>query len=173
MNTEFDSFGQPLESEGYCDPDADGTGLGYVFIGLLLLFHLGQLIAGMYYAFKARNIPPDFQEAKWVLLAFFSQVQLTLLGVPILFAIEGSDSDVRFLVYVLLFSLYNISVLVLLFTPKVYRLRYGIDGVEIFTSSRDGSGVRVMGSSRTASGGGSRESDRLTKKKKKKSGEHT
>ena len=167
MGTQFDSFLQTTESEAYCDPNVDGNSVGYIFISILSVFHLVQLAAGLFLAFKARNIPPDFQEAKWVLLAFFTQVQLTLLGVPILFAIEGSDSDLRFLVYVLLFSLYNFSVLVLLFIPKFYRLRYGAEGVEIFTdSSEKGTRVRIVGSSR--SGSSSRDSDRLSKKKKKK-----
>lgn len=122
-------------------------------IAVLVLYHAIQYSVGAYFAIKARNIPPDFQEAKWVLLAFFTQVQLTVLGVPILFALDTGSASVRFLVTVSLISLLFFSILFLLFVPKAYRLEYGAEGVEVYTTESRNSqqGVIIVGeSSRTS-----------------------
>lgn len=141
---QFDTFGQTTESVGYCQIN---SATSYIFIVLLVLLHVGQYIFGITVAVKTRNIPPDFQEAKWVVLAFFSQIQLTALGVPILFAIDEQDADIRFLTSISLTCLLNLSILTLLFAPKYYRLKYGQEGVEIYTEESrrtQTGGIRII-----------------------------
>ena len=112
------------------------SGTWTVIIPLFLL-HGFEYFAAIYLACRTQDIPSDLQDSKWLTLVFFVQAQILLLGVPILFAINDEDSDVRFLVLSSIISLASFSTIVLLIAPKAYRMRHGPKRVQFTTEKTD------------------------------------
>eukprot|EP00924_Labyrinthula_sp_SR-Ha-C_P008558 snap_masked-scaffold_32-processed-gene-3.19-mRNA-1 protein AED:1.00 eAED:1.00 QI:0/0/0/0/1/1/2/0/823 len=132
----FDEFGQPIEVIRRCtieiNSEETSAIAGRVFLIVLLLsFHLMQYAIGVNLSYKARNLPGDFQEARWLSIAFFTQFQLILLGCTIVFALEAEDQNLQVLVVNVLVILVNFSIISMIFLPKMHRLYYGPKDVSL------------------------------------------
>ncbi|CAB9510907.1 acid type B receptor subunit 2 [Seminavis robusta] len=87
-----DQFGAPMESLGYCISDswkAWGAAMGAL--------HLSLLGVACYMSYRARDIPTMYQEGKFVSIAMISNLQIFVVGVPILI-IVGNDPQTAFFV---------------------------------------------------------------------------
>jgi len=87
-----DQFGSPLVSHGYCT--SNHWRLFSVLIGT---FHVGLMGTACFLCYKARSIPSRFSEHKFLGIAMISNLQIFLVGLPILI-ILGSDPISEFFV---------------------------------------------------------------------------
>jgi len=117
---EFDSFGQVTVIDSRCRQIDTSA-----FLIILILFHVSQYLAGMILTYKARQIPDDFQENKWVTIAFVIQLQLVILATPVLLAVQFQAPTTSYAVLGILIFLVNASIASLLFGPKIHRVLYG------------------------------------------------
>lgn len=130
----FDEFGRPDATFFTCSalkPD----GSEWIFLSLILLFHLSLFIVGGVLSFKSRNVSTDFQEGHWIGLALASQLQLLLFAIPTLAAVAAGNSSAEFVVTALVVAIMNGVLLCAIFIPKVFRLRYGAKEVTLFSDS--------------------------------------
>ena len=90
--TAADQFGAPLESEGFCRSDH-----WEIFTGIIAALHLLLLAVACYMCYVARDIPTKFSEGKFLSIAMISNLQVFVVGVPILI-ILGPDPQTSFFV---------------------------------------------------------------------------
>jgi basic membrane lipoprotein Med (substrate-binding protein (PBP1-ABC) superfamily) len=109
-----DEYGNVLESAGRCwSPD------GLVFLMSLLAWHLIILGYGNFLAFRTRNIEDRFSESRPIAISLFANLQVLAVGVPVMFI--AATSPVAFVVVLaLVIVLNNLTVLLLIFTSKIY-----------------------------------------------------
>jgi basic membrane protein A len=117
--TETDEYGNVVESAGRCwSPD------GLVFLMSLLAWHLIILGYGNLLAFRTRNIEDKFSESRPIAISLLANLQVLAVGVPVIF-IMATTSPVAFVVVLaLVIFLNNITVLLLIFTSKIYMAKH-------------------------------------------------
>lgn len=98
---------------------------------------------GGYFLYKSRHVSTDFQEGKWVGYALASQLQVLLYGIPCVAATQSTDTTIPFIVLGLAVLTINIVLLLALFVPKIYRLRYGKQTPQL-ESDKDGGEAQVF-----------------------------
>jgi len=145
----FDDFGQVTEAESECHTSEDKA-----LMVVVVVFHILQYVAGAVLTCKARLIPGDFQESKGITISFFIQIQLIILATPVILAIEGQDPTTNYCVIALLIFLINTTIAIILFGPKIYRVKYGKSEVSIRVSQSKNYRLE-----RTESGLGTRTND--------------
>jgi len=97
--------------------------------------HLLLLIITNAILWKLRSVQDRYQEQKYVALASSYVVEVLLVGVPVLFAIQGSTSGVSYLVLVLMIFFIDFGILCLIFVPKIYFQHIGLpEGVPVTRS---------------------------------------
>ena len=109
-----DKYGDALSSQGYCVSEHY-----LVFLSLLAVLHFGVLAAGSYYCYQSWAIPTQFSEGKFVGIAILANLQVFLVGVPILL-IVGADPDSSFFVRTAIMFLNNITVLGFVFSNLIF-----------------------------------------------------
>ena len=114
--TEEDGF--PVESVGSCTSD-DGDGWHYFLA--LVLFHVVCLFCALVLCFQTKDINSDFAESSYLSLAVIFMFQVLVLAVPISVLVQD-NSDVFYFVRVCAIFLQNLTVLALLFVPKMFRV---------------------------------------------------
>jgi len=87
-----DKYQNPLTSEGYCTSHH-----WMIFAGIIASLHLSLLGFASWLCYKARDIPSKFNEGKMVAIAMFSNLQIFIIGLPVLI-ILGSDPKSSFFV---------------------------------------------------------------------------
>lgn len=70
-----DQFGDPLESQGHCTSDHWRP-----FFGILVAIHVSLVVLATFMCYKARLIPTEYSEHKYVTVAMVSNLQLFILG---------------------------------------------------------------------------------------------
>lgn len=70
-----DQFGELLESQGYCVSDHWKP-----FFGAIVSIHITWVALATFMCYKARAIPTQYSEHKYVTVALFSNLQLFILG---------------------------------------------------------------------------------------------
>lgn len=88
-------------------------------------------------AYQARNYSSDFQEAKWISLAVFSQGQLFLIIVPLFLSIAPSATTVFFVCICLTLCVFTLALVVMIFVPKILRLYFGEEEVKTATKQEE------------------------------------
>lgn len=119
LNTEEDDFGRAVKSYGFCGGKVNSSIPSVVV--LFVLYFLWNT-AGAIIAFKTRKVSTDFQEAKWIYIGLLCQLQLVILGIPIVLAISVQQTTVIYLILSLIICLVNAVQVGLLFLPKMQRL---------------------------------------------------
>jgi hypothetical protein len=71
-------------------------------------------------AFKARNISTEFSESTYLGIAVFSWMQLSVVGIPVMFLVEESNVVARYGLTVGLLLAVCMSILLFVFAPIVY-----------------------------------------------------
>ena len=114
--TVVSSDGLVLESEGRCTSDH-----GWYFLVGLLMFHLVCLFYALLLCFEIRNSITPFSEIKWATLSLMCLFQVSILFMPI-GAMVYDDIDGFYFLRVFAIFLQNLSVLSLMFGPKVWKI---------------------------------------------------
>lgn len=113
-----DIFGNVLASEGYCYSDH-----WFVFGGLIALWHFVLLLAGCYLCYISRDIPTTFSEGKYVAIAMVSNLQIFVVGVPVL-VIVGTDPGTSTFVRSVIVWMNDLVVVGLIFGNLMYHVYY-------------------------------------------------
>jgi len=103
-----------MESQGFCSSD-----YFVLFLSLLAALQFAVLAAGAYFCYVARNIPTTFSEGKFVSLAILSNLQIFLIGLPVLI-IVGTDADSSFFVRTGIIWINNMTVIGFVFGNLMY-----------------------------------------------------
>jgi simple sugar transport system substrate-binding protein len=112
--TEEDGF--PVESVGSCTSDD-----GWHYFLALVLFHVACLFCALVLCFQTKDINSDFAESSYISLAVIFMFQVLVLAVPIS-ALVQDNTDVFYFVRACAIFLQNLTVLALLFVPKMFRV---------------------------------------------------
>ena len=109
-----DQYGDALLSEGNCTSDH-----WIVFAATIALLHFGLLGVACYLCYMARDIPTKFSEGKYVTIAMISNLQIFVVGIPVL-AIVGSDPQSSFFVRSVIIWMNDFVVITLIFGNLMY-----------------------------------------------------
>lgn len=112
-----DIDGYATSSVGSCE----GGEKGWRFYLGMVLFHVLCLCYALVLCFQTKDIHSDFAESSYVSLAVVFMFQVLVLAVPIS-ALVRDNTDVFYFVRAAAVFLQNISVLVLIFVPKMLRM---------------------------------------------------
>merc|ERR1711988_1193862 len=127
--THTDRYGLPTESEGHCTSDSPWT-----FMGVIVAAHVFVLLWAVYLCYQTKDIPTDFQEGKWINMALVSNLQICILGVPVL-AMVADNPTPSFFIRVGIIFLNDTGALLLMFGPKFYAVHFAHERKAISTSS--------------------------------------
>ena len=116
--TSSDKFGTPLESQGRCVSD-----YWLLFAGAIALLHLALMAVACYLCYVARDIPTQFSEGKYVSIAMISNLQIFVIGVPILIII-GTDPQSSFFVRSVIIWMNDFVVVTLIFGNLMYSVHF-------------------------------------------------
>jgi ABC-type amino acid transport substrate-binding protein len=114
-----DQFDVPLESKGVCDSD-----YWIVFAGLIAILHLVLMGLACYLSYMARFIPTRFQEGKYVSIAMASNLQIFVVGVPILIIVGSGDPGTSFFVRSVMIWMNDLVVVALIFGNLIYHVHF-------------------------------------------------
>ena len=93
------------------------------------------------YAFKARKVPDNYNESRFIAISVYSTVIVCLAAIPVYSTAVDVAQKVATLSVVLLFNTY--LTLVCLYLPKLYAIRFHVDEGrnENFATGAAGTGV--------------------------------
>lgn len=123
-----DKYGEPLASYGYCTSEHWAA-----FAGSIAALHLSVQTAASYLCYLARNIPTKFSEGKYLILAMVSNLQVFLIGVPILI-IVGTNPQSSFFVRSAIICINDFAVLGLIFGNLMYSVYTNQNNISINTA---------------------------------------
>ncbi|CAB9511499.1 acid type B receptor subunit 2 [Seminavis robusta] len=112
--TSMDKFGDPLSSEGYCHSDH-----WMVFAGIIAALHLGLMLLATGMCYMSRKIPTKFHEGKYLSIAMISNLQIFVIGLPVL-VILGSDPQSSFFVRSAIIWMNDLVVVTVIFGNIMY-----------------------------------------------------
>mmetsp|Transcript_19656 Transcript_19656/g.32767 ORF Transcript_19656/g.32767 Transcript_19656/m.32767 type:complete len:1002 (+) Transcript_19656:327-3332(+) len=104
-----------------CSSSTSGT-----YITTIAIYHLFMLLLGSVYSYRCRNVSDAFSEAKYVSIAMFSNLQIYVLAVPLLFLVS-SDPTSNMFIRSGVVALNDLSVQLLIFLPKIQMWRTASD----------------------------------------------
>jgi len=107
------------ESVGRCEGDTSSL----FFAVILLLIHFVHLMHLLYMCYKVRYVPQEFAEHKWITASAVSSIEILLIA-PLLVALTWGYSVTTAVVLVLALFLNGMSVLLMVFVPKVQMLHF-------------------------------------------------
>ena len=122
--TEFDQYGQPENSVGMCSSlNSDKT---MIYVSMILALHIATLVYGNYMCYKARNVGTAYSESKYVFMAMVSNMQILVLGIPILVMVAQNPVTNYFIRTGIIF-LNDCGVMLLIFVPKFQLIYFGTE----------------------------------------------
>jgi gamma-aminobutyric acid type B receptor len=111
-----DLWGRTISTYYACESvEEEGV---WVFLVPLGLINIGVLLVAFWQAFRARSITSEFSETRYIFLVMMSLSQAFLTGLPILFVVREQPSAF-YLIWVFLILVVCLSVLLLIFVPKI------------------------------------------------------
>eukprot|EP00978_Attheya_sp_CCMP212_P029574 scaffold105445_cov43-Attheya_sp.AAC.1 len=111
-----DLWGRTISTYYACEPvNEDGA---WVFLVPLGLINIGVLLVAFWQSFRARSITSEFSETRYINLVMMSLSQAFLTGLPILFLVR-EQPKAFYLIWVFLILVVCLSVLLLIFVPKI------------------------------------------------------
>ena len=87
-----------------------------VSLGVVLL--VTTLLAG-FMAWRTRDVDAKFSESNWIFTTIVLQVQILIVGIPVLIIVQRQSADATYLGRVLLIWTMTISTMALMFGPKL------------------------------------------------------
>jgi len=116
-----DQFGYPLSSIGFCTSDYWGY-----FTGTILCFHLVVVAVACYMCYVARSIPSQFSDVKYVTMAMISNLQILIVGLPVLILV-GTDPTASYFVRTAIVWMNDFVVVALIFGNLMYQIYFNLD----------------------------------------------
>ncbi|CAB9524661.1 acid type B receptor subunit 2 [Seminavis robusta] len=113
-----DVFGEPLESIGYCTAEHWA-----IWAGLIAALHVLLMAVACFMCYAARKIPTRFAEGKYISIAMISNLQIFVVGVPIL-VIIGADPQTGFFVRSVIIWMNDFVVVTLIFGNLIYSVHF-------------------------------------------------
>jgi len=113
-----DKYGVTLSSQGYCTCDT-----WLIFAGIIAAYHFLLMGIACLMCYKARDIPTEFSEGKYVAIAMVSNLQIFVVGLPVLL-ILGTDSETSFFVRSVIIWMNDFAVLVLIFGNLIWSVHF-------------------------------------------------
>ena len=120
---EADFLGDTISSSGSCSSEYSS-----VFIGLIGAYHFLILAWGSSVAHRVKDVNKSFAEAKHITAAMLSNLQVLLVGVPVLVIISDSSEAINQYVRGGVIFLNDLVVLMLIFGPKMQAIYFGTSG---------------------------------------------
>lgn len=122
--TESDQYGQPESSVGMCSSlNPDKT---MIYVSLILALHILTLVYGNVMCYKARNVGTAYSESKYVFMAMVSNMQILVLGIPILIMVAENPVTNYFIRTGIIFF-NDCGVMLLIFIPKFQLVYFGTE----------------------------------------------
>ena len=121
LNVDGDGFA--TETAGFCTSE---KGQSFMYFGIIMGLHFLLLSYGNYIAYMCRNLNGAFAETKYISIAMVSNIQVLLLGIPIILIVQD-DVAPNYFVRVGVVFLNDFTVLALIFFPKILHVSFGID----------------------------------------------
>jgi 7 transmembrane sweet-taste receptor of 3 GCPR len=141
-------FGRASDSIGKCESSG-----ALPYISSLCIVNLGCLVAGVFQAYKARHLSTDFAESEYIAMSMALLLVVGFIAIPVAIIAEENPGAFFFVVTAVIFVC-SMSLLLLIFVPKVMSLRLGGQGVSrqsstrrssVFQSSKDKAGSFTEG----------------------------
>merc|ERR1711865_173551 len=110
----------PLSSNGQCESDDAAP-----YFGLIAALHAFVMVYASFLCYKSRNIPTKFAEGKYVALAMASNLEVFLLGIPVMI-IVGNDPSTSFFVRSAIIFLNDFAVICFIFGNLTYSFYFGV-----------------------------------------------
>ena len=82
------------------------------------------IVLANFQAYQARNISTEYSESKWIAFSMVSILQAMMIGAPILI-LASTDPTASFIVWSMLIFVICMSILGLLFVPKMMSHKHG------------------------------------------------
>ena len=114
--TVVDINGYVVACHGRC---TSTSALSTALLAANVVYVLGLLGAALGMAFKARNIPSDFQESAYLFMATLMQLELYVVAIPVVLLVDSSQTQVVFLLLCSLIAVNNCSLASFLVVPKM------------------------------------------------------
>jgi hypothetical protein len=109
-----DKYGEPLTSSGHCSSDH-----WLVFGGIIASFHFCLIAVASYKCYVTKEVHSAFTDVKYIAIAMFSNMQVFVLGLPVLM-ILGAESAGSFFVRCAFIWLNDFVVVTLIFGHLMY-----------------------------------------------------
>lgn len=113
-----DDWNRFISSYGLCSAVTNRFGGAIPYLISLGVINLGVIIMANIQAYRARSIQSEFSESKYIALVMASFLQSACIGGPILFLVQDNP-QVFYVVMVFMIFLTCMSILLLIFIPKV------------------------------------------------------
>jgi gamma-aminobutyric acid type B receptor len=114
--TQTDKFGAIVSSYGKCAPANPDGDLWFLY--LMIAVHIAVLIAANVLAFKTRTVPGAFQESKYIFMSLVSNLEIMIIGVPVIVLVYQNPTARLFMTTCIVFF-NDIGVLCFIFLPKI------------------------------------------------------
>jgi len=115
VTTSSDGFGRPLESRGFCTSDS-----WMVWVGIIAAFHFPLTGTACCMSYEARHVPESLQNGRHASIAMFSNLQIVIVGLPVLF-IASRDPQASFFVRSLAIWINDFAVLTLVVGNLIWK----------------------------------------------------
>jgi len=115
----YDEFGRSVESIGYCYPGG-GNGMYLIFLVPLVLVNVLVLVLATFQTYKAKDLPTEFSETRYLALSMLSMSETFILGATTIVAVMDNPTGL-FLVVSILISIVCLSILLPMFVPKYHQ----------------------------------------------------
>ena len=109
-----DKYGDPLSSVGLCTGDN-----WMIFASLIAVLHFCLLGIACFLCYVTRNISTQFSESKYLAIAMVSNMQIFVVGVPVLI-IVGADPETSFFVRSVIIWMNDLVVVSLIFGNLIW-----------------------------------------------------
>jgi hypothetical protein len=132
-----DRFGREVQTLGTCNYEGS---LPYALVLAIVLF--GVLAYACYEAYVARKVSTEFAESEYIALVLGAIVLVSFLGVPVMI-IAQDGSRARFYVEAGIIFIVCLSILLLIFVPKILALRREKKSKSVLIPSAQRNAVQV------------------------------
>mmetsp|Transcript_26544 Transcript_26544/g.48152 ORF Transcript_26544/g.48152 Transcript_26544/m.48152 type:complete len:771 (-) Transcript_26544:182-2494(-) len=93
-----------------------------VFLSLIVIINTCAVVLANVQAYMARHISDEFSESKYIAIAMASMLQMVIIGVPFSFLVSDKP-EARFFVNAGMIFVITMSLLLLIFVPKIIYVR--------------------------------------------------
>ena len=114
----MDQYGYPLSSEGMCTSEN-----WRAFAGTIAALHFTLMAVASWLCYVSRDIPTEFSEGKYVTIAILSNIQIFIVGLPVL-VIIGNSSETSFFVRSVIIWMNDFVVVTLIFGNLMYHVHH-------------------------------------------------